>query len=222
VPTSFRETPDHVLQVVPWLRLPWLEHGFGSRLSEDWNRIPSVSLKQIHSDICIKVTSGQGIAGEGDALLTDVPGLRIAVRTADCVPIILADAHSKTIAVVHAGWRGTVRGIASKAVAAMRSHFGSTPGAILAAIGPAIGPCCYEVGGEVAVQFQDVFPERSDLAGKTFLDLAEANRRQLLRSGVQDDSISVAGLCTCCSTAMFHSWRRSRTDGRMWAAAAVK
>ncbi len=219
---GFRENSHHVLQVESWLDLAWLNHGFGTRLSEEWNHLPGITLKQIHSDVCIEVTAGQGSAGQGDALLTDSPGLRITVRTADCVPVILVDTGSRAIAVVHAGWRGTARQIASKAVAAMRMHFRTDPAEIQAAIGPAIGPCCYEVGGEVALQFRDIFPEREDLSERTRLDLPEANRRQLLASGVQSGSIWLARRCTCCSARMFHSWRRNRTEaGRMITAATV-
>jgi len=206
------------------LDIPWLEHGFGSRRSGEWNRQSGiVSLKQVHSDICMHLTGGEGRVGEGDALLTDVSGLRLAVRTADCIPILLVDTRARAVAAVHAGWRGTARSICAKAVAALREHFGSRPEDMLAAVGPGIGPCCYEVGPEVAIQFRDTFPERNDLNGRAHLDLPEANRRQLLTAGLPAGSICLARLCTCCSCEEFHSWRRDReSSGRMISLVSVR
>ena len=154
--------------------------------------------------------------------MTDVPGLRLAVRTADCVPILLVDTRARAVAAVHAGWRGTARSICAKAVAAMRERFGSRPENVLAAVGPGIGPCCYEVGREVAIQFRDTFPERYDLEEKAHLDLPEANRRQLLGAGLLTNHVCLARLCTCCSPREFHSWRRDRERaGRMIALVSV-
>jgi polyphenol oxidase len=219
----FRKDRRQVLQALSWLEFPWLEHGFGTRHSEEWNRQPGiVSLKQMHSDLCVRVTDGEGRVGEGDALLSDAPGLRLAVRTADCIPILLADTRFRAVAAVHAGWRGTARSISAKAVAAMQEQFGSRAEDILAAVGPGIGPCCYEVGKEVAVQFREAFPERDDLDRTVYLDLAEANRRQLLKAGIRPDRISIARSCTCCSSGDFYSWRREgEKAGRMIAAAGI-
>jgi hypothetical protein len=208
----FRRDGQFVYRVVPWLELDWLEHGFGSRQSEDWNQRPElISLKQVHSDICVYSdgTLG-GRIGEGDALITDVPGAVVGVQTADCVPILIADVSKRTVAAVHAGWRGSAQAIAAKAVGAMAARFGSRARDLQAAIGPAIGACCYEVGPEVASQFKEFFPGRADLEERARLDLPEANRRQLLSAGVPPDQIHVCGLCTACLAGEYFSWRRDR------------
>jgi YfiH family protein len=208
----FRRDDQFVYRVVPWLELDWLEHGFGSRQSEGWNRRPElISLKQVHSDVTVYSDGAlAGRIGEGDALLTDVPGALVGVRTADCVPILIADVSKRTVAAVHAGWRGSAQAIAARTVGAMAARFGSRARDLQAAIGPAIGACCYEVGPEVASQFKNFFPERDDLEERARLDLPEANRRQLLSAGVPPDQIHVCGLCTACLAGEFFSWRRDR------------
>ena len=114
--------------------------------------------------------------GEGDALLEDQPGSVVAVKTADCIPILLVDERRRAVAAVHAGWRGTAARIAADAVAAMGERFGTRPEDLHAAIGPGIGACCYEVGPEVAAQFGG--------QGRGHIDLTAANRRQLEEAGV--------------------------------------
>ncbi|MGQ9634678.1 MAG: peptidoglycan editing factor PgeF [Bryobacteraceae bacterium] len=203
---------------MPWTERPWLEHGFGTRLSVDWNqREDWISLNQVHSDRCLYANGEtRGRTGQGDALLTDVPGAALAVRTADCVPLFLVDPLRRAVAVVHAGWRGTALSIAAKAVKAMAAQFGSPPADLEAVLGPAIGPCCYMVGPEVAVQFQPWFPEPLDLRGPARLDLPEANRRQLLAAGLSAARVHATPLCTCCQPDLFHSYRRDRDKaGRM-------
>jgi len=171
------------------------------------------SLKQIHSSECVAAEGRSGILGEGDALLEDRPGSVVAVKTADCVPILLVDDAHHAVAAVHAGWRGTAAGIAGKAVAAMRERFGSRD--LYAAIGPSIGKCCYEVGPEVSAQF--------GLEGRTFLDLPEFNRRQLLDSGVTAERIFASNLCTQCKADEFHSFRRDReAAGRLYSFAGIR
>lgn len=224
MPGPFRKDEQHVYRVVPWLEFAWLEHGFGTRLSDAWNQQqPIATLKQVHSGVCLRTESGEGRVGEGDALITDVVGAKVGVRTADCVPILLADPRTRAVAAIHAGWRGTVQRIAAKAVAEMTAKFSTNPREVVAAIGPAIGPCCYEVGAEVAALFRDWFPERRDLGGVSHLDLAEANRRQLMAADVAPERIWVAGVCTCCSGDEFFSWRRERQrTGRMLNAAGIR
>jgi len=177
--------------------------------------------KQIHSDQ-ILVADKPGNLGPGDALISKRPGLTVAIRTADCLPMLIVDPRTRTVAAVHAGWRGVVAEIASKTVDTMRLQFGSRPEDLEIAIGPGIGPCCFEVGPEVAVQFRGFFPERKDLQGRTKLDLAETITRQLRRNGVTASQISTSGFCSCCKSEMFESYRRNREDaGRMVAAICV-
>lgn len=220
----FRENNEHVLEAIPLLEFGWLVHGFGTRRSHVWNGQPNlVTLKQTHSDNCILISQHPSEVLYGDALLTAAPGLMIGVRTADCVPILLVDPRHRAVGAVHAGWRGTAGRVAVKAMEKMQRDFGGSPGEILAAIGPSIGPCCYRVGAEVAVLFREWFPERNDLEGPVKLDLAEANRRQLIAAGLRDAHIFQAQLCTACLKNNFFSYRREgKTAGRQIAAIGIK
>jgi len=140
------------------------------------------------------------------------------VRTADCVPILLADPTLRTVAAIHAGWRGTAAEIVRHAVEGLRTEFGTNVNHLHAAIGPSIRACCYEVGTEVAEQFRRIFPEWPVHVeeARTMLDLVEANRRILVGSGVPQSQIYDSGLCTVCCPAEFHSFRRDPRDrGRM-------
>jgi len=220
-----RRDDEGVYRFLPWLEVDWLDHGFGTRVSGAWNRRPElIGLDQIHSNVAIYADGlRRGRIGEGDALLTDVPGALAGVRTADCVPILIVDAPNRAVAAVHAGWRGTVDAVAAKTVAAMGTRFGSDPGELAAVIGPAIGDCCYEVGPEVAAHFDEVFLSRPNAAGSKHLDLHEANRQQLLSAGLQRDRVWACLLCTRCLAEEFLSWRRDREGaGRMVSAVGVR
>lgn len=125
------------------------------------DRMSLVPIDQIHSDLVHRITSAtQAVTklAKGDALLTSVPGILLAVQTADCVPILLADRKRRAVAAIHSGWRGTLLRIAAKALGRMRMEFGTSPQDVIAAIGPSIGRCCYEVGSEVAAAFHSQFP----------------------------------------------------------------
>jgi purine-nucleoside/S-methyl-5'-thioadenosine phosphorylase / adenosine deaminase len=170
--------------------------------------------KQIHSDRVLLVAS-PGPQGEGDALISNQPGISLAIRTADCLPILIADPRNRAVAAIHAGWRGVVSEIAPKTIRMMRQQFGSQPDDLVIAIGPGIGPCCFEVGPEVAGQFAPFFPEL-DLSQRTKLDLVETTCRQLGRNGVNLAQVKAAGLCSCCNSQLFESYRRDReASGRM-------
>lgn len=189
--------------------LPWLQHGFGTRRSDPPADV--TSLKQIHSAIVVHVRDERDRVCDGDALVTDVPGKLVGIRTADCTPILIADPEHRAVAAIHAGWRGTVARIVVAAVDKMRQEFGSRPEALIGAIGPAIGPCCYEVGPEVAEQFRPIFPDETELR---YIDLPEANRRLLVSAGVV--TIETLDLCTRCGASDFHSYRREGdAAGRM-------
>jgi purine-nucleoside/S-methyl-5'-thioadenosine phosphorylase / adenosine deaminase len=188
---------------------PWLAHGFGTRHSD----VPSLYknlaiLKQVHSADCVFADGRHGVLGQGDALLENTPGSTVAVKTADCIPILLIDEQQRAVAAVHAGWRGTAAGIATRAVEAMRQRFGTMPQDLHAAIGPGIGKCCYEVGPEVAAHFGG--------QGRGHIDLAEANRAQLVAAAVLPGRIYASDLCTMCGSGEFHSFRRDgEAAGRM-------
>jgi YfiH family protein len=212
---EFAVDSSGVIRSASFSRIPGLIHGFGARHSEGWPGWPSATVKQIHSDRVILATA-PGNSGEADGLVTDRAGFVLAVRTADCVPILIADPQHHAVAAVHAGWRGAARRIAMRAVEEMRRRWGSEPASLIAAVGPAIGRCCFEVGPEVASEFATLFPERDDLGSKTYIDLPEANRRQLVEAGIREDRIASAALCTRCDAALFHSYRRDRElSGRM-------
>lgn len=204
-------------------KFPWLEHGFGTRLSTGWpSQETLATVKQIHSDHVLLATH-PGNFGPGDALICANPGVSVAIRTADCLPVVIVDSRTRAVAAVHAGWRGVVSAIVPKATDAMRREFGSRTEDLEIAIGPGIGPCCFEVGPEVAVHFQAFFPERSDLAGRAKVDLPETITRQLRRNGVTLSQISSSGLCTYCNPDLFESYRRDRDQaGRMIAAVGIR
>lgn len=145
-----------------------------------------------------------------DIMITAAPGVALMQRYADCLPIVLYDPVHRAIGLAHAGWRGTLAGVARKAVEAMQTAFGSHPSDLIAGLGPGIGPCCYQVGPEVAAAAQAAIPgwpsvllSRRD--GSWHLDLWEANRRLLAQAGV--GRIEIAGLCTACRTDEFYSHR---------------
>src|SRR6202011_5799370 len=122
------------------------------------NHLTMVSLHQIHSDVVRRFDSPPARQSKGDAIATKTPGLLLGVRTADCAPVLVVDPQKRVVAAIHAGWRGTLQRIVTKAIGQMQMQFGCRPQDLLAAIGPAIGGCCYEVGAEVAAAFTTQFP----------------------------------------------------------------
>jgi YfiH family protein len=145
-----------------------------------------------------------------DALITDAPGMALLLRFADCLPVLLYDPAHQAIGLAHAGWRGTVKGIAAKTVSVMMEAYGSRPADIVAGLGPCIGPCCYQVGVEVIELVKARFNHWQGLLrpqgdGSVHFDLWEANRRQLEELGIED--IEVSQLCTACRTDEFFSYR---------------
>ncbi|HTS13796.1 MAG TPA: peptidoglycan editing factor PgeF [Candidatus Limnocylindrales bacterium] len=157
------------------LNLGFTDWDTRERVSENRNRLFQAvgaagmrieGLRQIHSDVAICVGSSIRTASRdvpsGDALMTREPGVLLTVQTADCVPILLADSAKRVVAAVHSGWRGTLQRIAEKAIGRMRMEFGTRPEDLLAAIGPSIGECCYEVGHEVVKEFAAQFPDARD------------------------------------------------------------
>lgn len=198
--------------------LGWLEHGFGTR---DFAPDPATlaSLRQVHS-AAVLVAESTGCQGEADALATNRAGVAVSIRTADCLPILLADPAHHAVAAVHAGWRGTAAGVAGATLERMRVEFGTEPAQVVAAIGPGIGVCCYEVGPDVAREFGrgefEIGRGEFEIEGRVHVDLAGENRRRLIAAGVASESIDVLPLCTRCRADLFHSWRRDGAEaGRM-------
>jgi YfiH family protein len=167
------------------------------------------------------------IRPEADAIASDDPAAAIGVRVADCVPVLLAEETGRAVAAIHAGWRGTARRVAIAAVSALWERFGVRPQRLIAAIGPSIGPCCYEVGDRVYEAFREAGHHPDLLAqwfapgpsGRRHLDMWRATRDQLEGAGIPASRIHAADLCTRTHAALFHSYRADGEGaGRMLAA----
>jgi YfiH family protein len=191
--------------------LEGLVHGFGERSSTYPEGITTA--KQIHSAI---VANAREPIGEADALISKDTGVIVGIRTADCVPILLADPSTGAVAAIHAGWRGTAQGIAAGTVRSLVTEWHVDLRTLRAAIGPSIGSCCYEVGPEVAQRFG------IRVSRPVHLDLPAINEMQLRAAGVSN--IWKSGACTFCAMGVepateeyrFYSFRREReAAGRM-------
>lgn len=252
---SFQLDSAGVLRLEAWRELPWLLHGFTTRHAGDFagltpdseslrrlgaDRMSLATVRQVHSDR-VRLLSGEESLWEptqrpeADALVSAHAGRVLGVRTADCLPLLFVDRSRRAVAAVHAGWRGTQQQIASRAVETMRTQFGSSPENLEAAIGPGIQVCCFEVGPEVAEQFDQalvVWPSRDSgppdagqkaISGrKPRIDLVGANRQQLLGQGIPERAIWSADHCTCCREAEFFSYRRGGDAARMLAFIGVR
>jgi polyphenol oxidase len=211
--------------------------------------LPLIALKQFHSDVIHLFDTTSTDPCRGDASITNHPGLLLAIQTADCVPILLVDPKKRAIAAIHAGWRGTLARIAAKTIGKMQMHFGTYPHDLLAAIGPSIGPCCYEVGTDVATQFLSQFADAPDYFDEfrtgdepnpiqwlnmmppghqpppkgVLLDLRKANRSQLLTASLRPQNIHTIDLCTACRPDLLFSYRKEGpTSGRLMSVIAVR
>jgi YfiH family protein len=150
-----------------------------------------------------------------DAIVSDAPGVLAGVKTADCLPILLADPVTGAYAAIHAGWRGTLARVAMKGLEQMRREYGTAADDVMVAIGPAAGACCYEIGTEVIEAFNTQFPDEYDLfrptcENRACIDLLRVNRSQFTGMGVKEDNIFTAPLCTMCRTDLFFSYRREK------------
>ncbi len=204
----------------------------GSRSPDDWNAVAEafgiepdrlVTANQVHGDDAVLVDEGNYLRirnMQADMLMTNVPAIAVGVETADCVPILLVDPATPAVAAVHAGWRSTVKKIVHKAVRTMQHHFGSDPSRMIAAIGPAIGPECYEVDEPVMGPVRDAFSFWQEAAaeranGRWSLDLARLNRTELAGAGLTERNVHGADLCTSCRRDLFYSFRAEGRTGRM-------
>jgi YfiH family protein len=178
----------------------------------DIRRSQMATCYQVHSADVFVVAAADGgrLVGQGDAMVTDQPGVYLSMHFADCTPLLLHDPVRRAVGIAHAGWRGTLKNVAGTVVRAMVERLGCLPGDITAVIGPAIGPCCYQVGSEVIQAVEAAYADAAGLlqhcaGGRDYFDLWEANRRQLVAAGV--GHVAVAGLCTACRTDYFFSHR---------------
>jgi YfiH family protein len=214
--------------------------------------LPLVTLRQVHSDLIHHIAAVPKHPLVGDGLITGTPGIVLAIQTADCLPVILVDIKHHAVGVFHAGWRGTIKRIVEKGVGEMRRCFGTLPRDLKAAIGPGVHSCCYQVGPEVRDKFESQFahasewfhetkesdeihekypllflaaraPGHSELPKRIFLDLVEANRRQLRSAGIAAKNITASPLCTSCRTEILFSYRAEKgTTGRLMGAVGIK
>ncbi|MCX6566281.1 MAG: peptidoglycan editing factor PgeF [Candidatus Aminicenantes bacterium] len=204
-------------------RVPDLVHGFGRKDFNEYDlqafarerNLRPVLLDQIHSDVVHIIDDVPPVRPRGDALVTNVPGLLLVVKTADCLPLLLMDERLRVVAAIHAGWRGTRSRIVQKTVRAMKTRFGTNPADIVAAAGPCIGPACYEVGEDVRREFLSAeFPDDlfvpAGRPGKYFFDLEAANALQLRSAGVPPGPPAGLSACNHCDPD-FHSYRRDHS-----------
>lgn len=168
-----------------------------------------VTVSQVHGDGVVAVDGPLASPVEADAIITDTLGVAIGILTADCMPILLYDPGARAAAAIHAGWKGTARKVAARAVDEMRRRYGTRPEGIYAALGPYIGPCCYEVGRNVYDEFGggEAFSTRD---GSLRLDIGLANLKVLKDLGIPDGNIQAPAHCTSCSPGLFYSYRRDQ------------
>lgn len=177
--------------------------------------------QQIHKDH-IEVIRSRGSEPvklpDTDGLITNVPGILLTTVHADCLPVFFFDSVKRAIGLVHAGWRGTAAGIASKAAAKMKEIYNCVPSDIQVFVGPGISSCCFETGPEVYQEFQEKWSFTCDFARKAadkyYIDLKQINKRQLTDQGILPENIRISSHCTCCEPELFCSYRRE--GGTYW------
>lgn len=220
------------------------QNGLGSRnngikSASDWEAVADAfgigpdrvaTVNQVHGETIVNVDMQNYRSmrsTQADAMITKAAGIALGVETADCVPVLLFDPAAPAVAAVHAGWRSTVKKIVQKAVIRMRGEFGSDPARMIAAIGPAIGPECYEVDEPVMGPVREAFafwkevtsPRGKDRWG---LDLVTANKIELAQAGLAGGNIHAVGLCTSCRKDLFYSFRAEGRTGRMLSVIMIK
>jgi YfiH family protein len=221
---SAKDGVRHFFGTREHLSMPY-ETGVPARISGARAHAWLLSVKQVHGTDALvvdgPVTGDDRFNGGWDALITDQPGVTVAVRTADCVPVLVYDRRRNAVAAIHAGWRGALAGIVPKTIQRLAARFSIEPIDLRVSIGPSAGPCCYEIDetvlGPLRSGRQD-WPAllRGDQGSKARLDLKALVRRQAAESGVPGTQITVVNVCTICHPALFFSYRREgRVNGTM-------
>jgi YfiH family protein len=185
------------------------------RVEENWERLRQATglvfarVRQVHGCRVVEADSGAQPGEEADAVISAVPGVAASVAVADCVPLLIADPRSGSAAAVHAGWRGTLDRVAAEGVHALVKRHGARPSDLLAAIGPSIGPCCFEVSRELAIRFRDQLGAAAGnpRSSGSRADLWLANEQILKGAGLARKQIEVLGRCTACEDDVFFSHR---------------
>ena len=223
------QRPDDIFTVSRLEQIPYLVHGFGT---ENWREsdireklkgkdFRFLFLNQIHSDIVHFIDKIPSDNLNGDALITRLPRLLMVIKTADCLPVLMVEESRKIIAAVHCGWRGTQKRVIQRVLEGMEDHYRGQLDSLLVALGPSIGPECYEVGQDVRQGFEEadlpllVFRPHPVKKDKYFLDLREANLLQLLGLGVKRENIFTVDSCTHCSNFLPSYRRDGKKSGRM-------
>jgi len=212
------------LQAKGWDRFPRLVHGFSGRLQENAVALSQVqgkdgsvcTLRQVHGDEIIVVNQHCKTwekRPEADGMITAEAGLFLGIASADCVPVLIVAPRQGIISALHAGWRGTLKGISIRAMDMLTSSWDVNPTSLWIALGPAIGGCCYEVGVEIGEALVQRWNPGSPTAWrpqgeKGLLDLREINRAQFEQAGVPCEQIQLVGPCTFCDSSRFASYRR--------------
>jgi len=216
-------SPPYWLQAKGWDRFPALVHGFSTYIESreqfsenleatDWD---FRTLKQVHGDEILFITDDmvKNTTTEADGLTTQANGVLLGIATADCVPVLLVAPEQKIVAALHAGWRGTLKGITARALALLSSSCGVAPANTWLACGPAIGPCCYEVGRDIGEALYERWGADNPAiwqpqGEKGLLDLRLLNLLQGEQLGIPRDHMQMVGSCTFCDASRFASYRR--------------
>lgn len=214
-------------------QFPFLIHGFGLREQALESLLPQTQdwccfqTKQVHGNtVAVLESRGETFFAptenlvEADSFISNQANVVCAVRTADCVPILLLDPRNRAVAAVHAGWRGAAQNIVGATLQKMAAEFSTKPADVVAAIGPAIGACCYDVGEEVVETLQQL-PVSIQVSEKRHIDVQKINYDLLLYAGLKPANIDLLQVCTKCS-ANLASYRRDHNGERQWSFVALK
>jgi hypothetical protein len=192
-------------------------HGITTKTTRDIRALVEINpekmvfAEQVHGDNIYVIKNNnikQNLIPQTDGLITNIRKICLIIKVADCIPIFILDSKNKAIGLIHAGWRGMIKCIAQKAIIRMITLYGSLPEDILVGFGPSIGRCCYKVGNKVISQLKKTFHYADDLIKNGYLDLREANKKQLLELGILEENIILSNYCTYDDNKLFFSYRR--------------